>query len=363
MIFIPHINVIIAFILSFVISVIIINTVIKYSIRVGLGDKPTEKRKIHTKVTPNLGSLGVYIGTMVAYFAFSDYNYVIRPDKLFSIATLLFFMGMKDDLEPMLPKHRLITEFLCAFFIVYITDIRFITLWGIFGIESLPIWASYCLSALFIVTCINAYNLIDGIDGLLGSISLLGAVCFGFLFNFAQEWLWTLLCVALCGSLMGFLIFNWHKASVFMGNGGALFLGSIFACFSLHLMQYPGELWSQYVHVSMPHTIAFSIIAIPLVDLIYVFFSRIIQKKPPFLADNSHIHHRILELGCNHSQATLIILLMNILIIIFAYYIQETGALKSLIYTISFALFLNLLMTYILWQKNKLSHKKSKLVQ
>lgn len=345
-----HPNTIVAFLLSFVVSLYVTNVIIKYSLRVGIGDEPLLKRKIHTKRTPNLGGIAVFIATMVAYFAFSDYNNSIRPDKIFSISILLFFVGIKDDFEPLTPKIRLLFEFLCAFFIIYITDVRLLTLWGIFGISTLPVWASYILSSLFIVTCINAYNLIDGIDGLLGSISLLGAICFGILFNMTGEWLWTLLCVALCGSLIGFLIYNWHPAKIFMGNGGALFLGTIFACFALKFMQNSNVLTSENIHIAAPHTIALSIISLPLIDLICVFIYRIISGYPPFVADNRHIHHRFLAMGLNHTYATLILLLSNILVVLFAYWVQDTGALISLVLTICFALFLNILVFYLEWQ-------------
>lgn len=342
-----HHNIIIAFMLSFFISVFVTNVIIKYSVKSGIGDNPSEKRKIHKRRMPNTGGLAVFIGSIVAYFSFSDYHDAVRPDKLFSIGTLIFFMGFKDDLEPMLPKVRLIVEFLCAFFIIYITDIRLETLWGIFTITDLPLWASYILSALFIVTCINAYNLIDGIDGLLGSLSLFAVFLFSLIFNAKGEWLWTLLCISLGGALIGFLVFNWHKARIFMGNGGALFLGTVLACIALHTMQNKEILHVGELTITMPHTMAFAIIAIPLVDLVSVFTWRIAHEHSPFAADNSHIHHRLLNLGMNHNQACITIIAMNVLIVIFAYLVQSTGALKSLLYTIGFAFLLELLLIIV----------------
>lgn len=353
-----HPNIIVAFLLSLVISVYITRSVIKYSLRVGIGDKPGEARKVHTKKTPNLGGIAVFIATIVSYFAFIDYHDIIRPDKIFSISILLFFIGVKDDLEPMSPKFRLLVEFACAIFIIYVTDIRLVTLWGILGIHTLPLWASYMLSSVFIVACINAYNLIDGIDGLLGSISLLGAICFGFLFNFLGDWLWTLLCVSLTGALIGFLIFNWHPAKVFMGNGGALFLGTIFACFALRFMQTTDPIYYEAIYIKAPHTLAFSLVAIPFVDLLCVFSYRILHWMPPFAADNSHIHHRMLRIGMKHDKATLSLIVLNLAIIAFAYFIQDAGALRSLLYTICFAVVLDVAFFYIEWQIRIYKRKK-----
>jgi len=352
------INIIIALILSLGVSVFVTYNIILFSDHLGWGDDPSDKRKIHKYKIPNLGGVAVFIATMVSYFAFSDYTNTIRPDKLFSISIFLFFLGLKDDMDGVSVRSRFIIEILCAFFIIYITDIRVTTLWGIFGIEELPLVASYAITMIFIVGCINAYNMIDGLDGLLGSISLIGAVCFGFIFNFSVEWLWTLLCISMCGALLGFLVFNWYPAKIFMGNGGALFLGTIFACFALRVMQL-NPIDYNGIQISMPHTMAFSIISIPIIDMITVFALRIYHKRSPFKADNRHIHHRMIRMGLNHAQASLSLVFLNIIIILFAYHIQNTGALRSLIFTILFGFLLELIVIYIAWFHKKYKTKAS----
>lgn len=340
-------NAIFVLLLSTSISIFVTYNLIKFSLNKGLGDAPSEKRKIHKKRIPNLGGIGIFIATTVSYFAFSDYSNIVRPDKLFSISTFLFFLGLRDDFDQLSAKSRLFFEFICAFFIIYITDIRLTTLWGIFGITDISIQLSYIITSIFIVGCINAYNFIDGIDGLLGSLSLLGAICFGFVFNSSGQWLWTLLCLAMCGSLVGFLIFNWQPAKIFMGNGGALFLGTIFACFSLRVMQLQPTAFS-YINITMPHTMAFSIISIPLTDMLIVFLLRLKKRMSPFTADNSHIHHIFLKVGFNHAYTTITLLLINMIIIVFAYFIQDIGALKSLLLTVLFAITLEFVLRVIL---------------
>ena len=350
-------NVIIALLLSIAVSVFSTFYIIRFSRHLGWGDDPSEKRKIHKRKVPNLGGIGMFIATMVPYFAFSDYADIIRPDKLFSISIFLFFIGLKDDMDGISVRSRFILQFLCAFFIIFITNIRLTTLWGIFGIQELPVFPSYILTSIFIVGCINAYNMIDGLDGLLGSIALIGAVCFGFIFNFSGEWLWTLLCIAMCGALLGFLLFNWHPASIFMGNGGALFLGTIFACFALRVMQLqPVEY--QGIRFTMLHTLAFSIIAIPVVDMLMVFILRVYHGLSPFKADNRHIHHRLIGAGLDHAQASLVIVFLSLLIITFAYQVQETGALKSLLLTILFCFVLELAVIFVVYLVRKKKKEK-----
>ncbi|MDH8700822.1 UDP-GlcNAc:undecaprenyl-phosphate GlcNAc-1-phosphate transferase [Dysgonomonadaceae bacterium PH5-43] len=340
------INIIIVLILSIGISVFVTSKTIKFSKALGFGDDPSEKRKIHKKKIPNLGGIAVFIATIVPYFAFSDYADTIRPDKLFSISIFLFFIGVKDDMEPMSVRSRILFEFICALFIIYITDIRLTTLWGIFGIQEIHIVTSYILTSLFIVGCINAYNFIDGIDGLLVSLTLYGAVSYALVFHYANEWLWTLLCVSMAGALIGFLIYNWSPAKIFMGNGGALFLGTMFACFALRIMQLPAMTFGN-AHISAPHTMAISVIAIPIVDMIFVVIVRLFRRHNPFKSDNRHIHHNLLKIGFNHAQSTLILVFLTFLTITFAYFVQDTGALRSLLLMLAFVVALEIIIRTI----------------
>lgn len=344
-------KIITAFSISLLISIFFTKKIISFSTKYNFLDMPTEKRKLHSHGTSNLGGISIFIASMFSYFAFSDYTDTLRPDKLFSITILLFFIGLKDDIEPIKAWQRLFFEFLCAFFIIFITDIRIMRMYGIFTIDYLPYWGSFMLTSLFIVACINAYNMIDGIDGLLGILSLLGTSVYGYLFFVAGDWLWALLCTALAGSLIGFLIFNWQPAKIFMGNGGSMFLGTLIACLSLRFLQIE-HIEGGFFEISMPHVIALGVISIPVFDLIAVFFSRIFSGMSPFQADNRHIHHRLTALDLQHQQAALIITACNILILIFAYYVQDTGALRSLIYTLLFCGLLNLVLGLIYWVVN-----------
>ncbi len=335
-----------AFTASIIISIISTDNIIGFSNRHGIVDAAEGGRKIHKKSIPNLGGVCVFIASMFAYFTFSDYVNVPRPDKLFSISILLFFVGLKDDLEPVHPWKRFIYEFVCAFFIIYITDIRIPSMYGIFYVDILPYWVSFGLTSVFIVACINAYNMIDGIDGLLGSLSLLGTIIFGIMFYDVGEQLWALLCVSVAGSLIGFLIFNWNPAKIFMGNGGAMFLGTIFACMSVRIMQLD-HIDGSFFTITTPITIALGVVAIPIFDMLSVFTIRILNKQSPFKADRRHTHHKLLDLGLQHWQAVLVLIFANLLIIGFAYWVQSTGALRSILLTFGFCLLLGLTLHFI----------------
>ncbi len=347
-------QIMLAFLASLMISVYSIQRIIRFSRKKDLYDIP-DSRKIHTARISNLGGVGVFMASMFSYFAFSNFAVFPRPDTLFSISILLFFIGLKDDMEPVDAKRRLMYELICAAFIIYFTDVRMPSLFGIFGLYELPYWGSCILTTLFILACINAYNMIDGIDGLLGSLSLLGAGLFGFMFLSAGQYLWVLLCAAVAGALIGFLIYNWNPARIFMGNGGSMFIGTFFACICLRFMQL-GEIkllffnQSVILDILMPHTIALSIIAVPIFDMLSVFTIRVLNKQSPFKADKRHTHHRLLDIGLSQKWTVALLVLANIAIIAFAYFVQDTGALRSLLYTMLFCACLELLLLFLHWR-------------
>jgi UDP-N-acetylmuramyl pentapeptide phosphotransferase/UDP-N-acetylglucosamine-1-phosphate transferase len=336
------------------ISVFATQRLILFSKNIGLFDKP-DARKLHVGKISNLGGVSVFMASMFAYFAFSNFALFPRPDTLFSISILLFFIGLKDDIEHVRACRRLMYEFICSAFIIYFTDVRIVSIFGIFTITDLPYWASFILTSIFIVACINAYNMIDGIDGLLGALSILGVSLFGVMFFAADEYVWTILSISVLGALIGFLIYNWYPARIFMGNGGSMFLGTFFACISLRFMQLGTfeikEIFGGIdLNIHMPHTIALSIISIPIFDMLSVFMIRVLNKQSPFKADKRHTHHRLLDLGLSHWQAVLVLILTNISVVIFAYFVQDTGALRSLLYTLLYCTCLQLFLMLLHWR-------------
>lgn len=345
---------VLVFLVSLVISVFSTQRLILFSKSKDFYDKP-DARKLHIGKISNLGGVAVFMASMFAYFAFSNFALFPRPDTLFSISILLFFVGLKDDIEPVAAYRRLAYEFMCAAFIIYFTDVRIVSIFGIFTITVLPYWASFILTSLFIVACINAYNMIDGIDGLLGALSVLGVSLFGIMFFSVNEYVWTILSVSVLGALAGFLVYNWYPARIFMGNGGSMFMGTFFACISLRFMQLgtfeiKGFFDGVDLKVLMPHTIALSIISIPIFDMLSVFVVRVLNRQSPFKADKRHTHHRLLELGLSHWQAVLVLLLVNLSIIVFAYFVQDTGALRSLLYTLLYCMCLQLFLMLLHWR-------------
>lgn len=347
-------EIMLAFLTSMVVAIYSIQRIIRFADSKRLYDEPDE-RKIHTRKISNLGGIGVFMASMFTYFAFSNMRIFPRPDTLFSVSILLFFVGLKDDIDPVKPLRRLAYETICAAFIIYFTDVRIPSLFGVFGVYDLPYWVSCGLTVIFFLGCINAYNMIDGVDGLLGSLSVVGVVLFGLMFLSSGEFLWAVLCASLAGALIAFLIYNWNPALIFMGNGGSMFLGTVFACLALRFMQLGVidlTFFSRNLHLKilMPHTIALAVIAVPIFDMLSVFIIRICNRQSPFSADKRHTHHRLLDIGLSQRKTVLTLVAANVAIIAFAYFVQDTGALRSLLYTILFCSFLQVLLLFIHWR-------------
>lgn len=314
-------NLILTLVTGILVSIYAVSRVLKLALARNLLDEPDGERKIHKKSVPILGGLGLFIALA---FAFTSFTFDGMPKGLirtFGGIIALFMIGLKDDLLPSRPIHRLGSESFVAFVLIVSSDIRFKNVFDLLGIPEIGYWPSVVLSMLFIVGMINAYNMIDGIDGLLGTISLLGALCYAGIFFVYSDYHWAQFSLALSGALIGFLYFNTFPARIFMGDSGSMLLGGTFSVMSLHFLNFESFRGADQVFL-VPSIIGISIVAIPVFDMIVVFVVRILSRRSPLKADRRHCHHRLIDLGLNHFQATLILLAANLMIIVFGYYLQ-----------------------------------------
>ncbi|WP_243346540.1 glycosyltransferase family 4 protein [Parabacteroides sp. FAFU027] len=314
-------NLILTFITGIIVSIYAVSRVLKLAIARNLLDVPDKNRKIHTRSVPILGGLGLFIALAFAFTAFTFDGMPKGLIRTFGGIIALFMIGLKDDLLPSKPIRRLAYETLVSLVLIIGSDIRFTNMFGLFGFTQIDYWPSVILTWLFIVGMINAYNMIDGIDGLLGSISLLGALCYAWIFFVYKDYHWAQFCLALAGALIGFLYFNTYPARIFMGDSGSMLLGGAFSVMSLHFLDFT-TFQSNDLRLFFPPVIGISIVAIPVFDMMVVFVTRMMRRVSPLKADRRHCHHRLLDLGLNHFQATMILLAANLVVIIFGYYLQ-----------------------------------------
>ncbi len=194
-------------------------------------------------------------------------------------------------------------------------DIRITGLHGIFGVSEIPYWGSVFISIFTYVVVVNAFNLIDGVDGLAAGIGFLSCCAFGTWFIFANEFGYAALSFALAGALTGFLIFNFSPAKIFMGDSGSLVIGMFICVLAIKMIEYPiSELDTFWVRISKP-VFAISALAYPLMDTLRVFIIRAVKGQSPFNADRNHIHHKLIDCDYSHVKTVIIIYLFSIITI------------------------------------------------
>ncbi|MGB0882650.1 MAG: MraY family glycosyltransferase, partial [Vicingaceae bacterium] len=209
------------------------------------------------------------------------------------------------------------------------------------------------------IVIINAFNLIDGVDGLAAGVGLIASTAFGFWFYYAGDWTYAVLAFSLAGALLGFLRFNFNPAKIFMGDSGSLVIGFLFAVMAIELVEYKAQLELPNIinNISKP-ILAMSILVYPLVDTIRVFTLRAIKGISPFTADKNHIHHRLMDLGLGHKETVVIIYLFNFLVIAAAVYAQKFDPSYAFIVIIGAVLTLVQTPFFIKLKRKKSAEKK-----
>jgi UDP-N-acetylmuramyl pentapeptide phosphotransferase/UDP-N-acetylglucosamine-1-phosphate transferase len=282
-----------------------------------LVDEPGQDRKLHHKSIPTLGGILIFAATIISYCLWfpsrdawelgANYNPLQALNEFkYILASMfaLFFIGLKDDIVGVDPLKKIIIHLMVGFTLVVLADIRLTEFWGLFEVDKLPYWLSVVLSIFIYIVIVNAINLIDGVDGLAGGIGLIGSVTFAIWFYKTGDMPLALLAVGLAGSLMGFLIFNFQPARIFMGDSGSLIIGICMYVLAMKLIEFPPSKMSIPMQIVSKPIFAMAILAYPLIDTLRVFTIRILNGKSPFLADKNHIHHRLLALGLKHYQVS-----------------------------------------------------------
>jgi UDP-N-acetylmuramyl pentapeptide phosphotransferase/UDP-N-acetylglucosamine-1-phosphate transferase len=286
-----------------------------------LMDTP-EERSVHHVRVPNLGGVGIYLSIVVAITMIGG---VLDTKSLFLILggiTILFFLGLKDDILVLSPKKKFVGQLLAASLLIIFTDTRILGFHGLFGITIMPYIISVLFTLFVYVLVINAFNLIDGIDGLAGSLAFMAVAVFAWLFTFYENVSMVVLGGAVCGAIVPFLFLNFsrHK-KMFLGDTGSMILGFILAVMAVRFIN-ASEGGYSYFSNSSP-ILVLAILFFPLLDTLRIFIIRIfIHKKSPFIADKNHIHHRFLEMGFSHKSTTAIIVILNMLLIAAAWVLK-----------------------------------------
>ena len=354
-----------SFLTAFSVVLLATPSLIKVAKLKHLVDEPSEARKKHTTSIPTIGGVIIF-----SAFIFSSFLWLPVRDPsvieglsqlMFLMASLilLFFVGVKDDIIGMSPMKKLIAHVMVGFILVVMGGIKITSFHGLLGLEvNLPDYASILLSIFIYIVIVNSINLIDGVDGLAAGVGLIATIAFGLWFSHLGDKHWALISFSLSGALLGFLVFNFNPARIFMGDSGSLIIGAVISVLAIQLIESSTlQLPSGFQDVSTP-VLAMSILAYPLVDTLRVFIIRTAKGKSPLSADRSHIHHRLQDIGLGHKKTVLVIYAFSTVMILQAYFIQFKDPTYSLALSLGVAIFFIFIVFAV--HKRKIRGSKNK---
>ncbi|TAF67758.1 MAG: undecaprenyl/decaprenyl-phosphate alpha-N-acetylglucosaminyl 1-phosphate transferase [Cytophagales bacterium] len=311
------------FSLSYLISFFAIPALIRIAEEKHLYDQPDNDRKRHIHKTPTLGGVAIFGGAFITAFLFVEISKIPQLSYIFPAILILFFIGIKDDIIPLSASKKIIAQFLAASIVVLRADIRLTGLYGLWGVDEINYYVSVLLSIITILLIINSFNLLDGINGLAGSIGLLVCMSFGILFYMMGDISWLIFALSICGAIVGFLYYNFsNKASIFMGDTGSMTIGLFASVLAFTFINENSRNTPFLLPYSFAPFFAFVIMGVPLIDTLRVFVLRLLSKKSPFSPDRKHFHYYLIDWGFSHVQSTLILVFSNIFLIVLFWFLS-----------------------------------------
>lgn len=307
--------------LSFVVSYLSLETIYAMAKSRNLTDTPTE-RSSHTKITPTLGGVAIYLSLLVITLCFGFiFDTELMLMFLASISVLLF-LGLKDDLLGLSSRKKFVIQLLIGLVFILITDIRITSLFGIFGLDMLVYEHSVVFSVFVCILIINSFNMIDGIDGLAAGFGILITTALSFLNFLENQFGLAMLSLTVTGALIAFLRLNLsERRKMFMGDTGSMIIGFCISVLAINFLKVTQSSVLSSFHETAP-IIILSLLFFPLLDTFRVFMLRVFKyKRSPFKADNNHIHHYYLKILKGHKRVSFLIIFINILIILSTFFI------------------------------------------
>jgi UDP-GlcNAc:undecaprenyl-phosphate GlcNAc-1-phosphate transferase len=268
----------------------------------GIVDQPDKRRKIHAHPIPRVGGIPIFLSYAIAFYpwphapaALTEYLPLIQ--KLAPAATVIFATGLIDDLIGLRPWQKLVGQ-VGAAGIAYWAGVRVL---GVVGLGANKWWV-LPLTLFWLIACTNAFNLVDGLDGLaagmglVATLTLLTAALLRGIPALAS------VSVPMVGALIGFLCYNFNPATVFLGDSGAMLIGFLLGCF--------GAVWTEKGDALISITVPLLALSIPLLDVSLAILRRFLRNQPIFSADRGHIHHRLIDRGLTPRRAVLVLYLV-----------------------------------------------------
>ncbi len=313
----------------FIISFISIYLLIRNAEKLGLVDIPNE-RSMHKKVTPRGAGIAFVLPVLFVVILF-DLEYFKTYYYIYLAIAIVFIAGAWDDVKDISPKLKFLFIFVSSL-LLYVNDFAIVSLGTYIGYELvLPAWFVFPFTFFAIAGYTNALNLMDGLDGLAASLSLVMFVTFLTIGLEYNDELLISLSSFFTVTLLAFLLFNWNPAKIFMGDSGSLALGMVISILAIQAMQYITPISALFI------------IAMPVLDTFIVITRRIQRGNSPFKADKNHMHHFLFNVKADIRYTVIILVLMQIVFSIIGYQLNPSNEFLSLIlFMITFYLYFNL---------------------
>jgi len=356
-------NYILAFIFSIILTTIFTKLLIKISKKYNIYDTPNG-RKDHKRPISFLGGFAIFSGFYISYglcypieFIKPNYNHT-----LFMVLFTFLIFGLADDFLSFKANKKFILQFFLIGTFLYNSNIviQTSTLLGL----SKDYWLLNLISSTIVMNIfVNSINLIDGSDGLSSGISILANsfLCYYFISN--NEVYYALIACSLLGSILAFFYFNSPPAKIFMGNGGSLFIGMILSILTFKFMNNVNSNIINIISLnqSLKLKIAFSLFAIPSLDLLRVMVYRIYKKRNPFVGDSNHIHHKLKAIGFNSKYTLFLIFSSQFLIFSLSFINYNSNS--HFIFMLTITLLYSITILIISQIQNEIKKNSNKLIK
>lgn len=309
---------ILLFVGSFILTYLTIPKIIGVVEHKRLMDDPNQ-RSSHKSTTPTLGGIAFFYCLIFALFFIKGRAEHLEFIYIIPGLTILFIVGLKDDMVVLSAGSKLLAQILAISFVLANDSFTIESLNGFLNIYEIPYFLYLVIAGFLMLTIINSYNLIDGIDGLASIVGIVIMIIYTTIFYLSQEYFFALIAITMNACLMAFFGFNVSSSKkIFMGDTGSLIVGFVISILTLKFLALEPTAYGElpFLLENAP-LIAISILIVPLFDTARVFAIRIANKKGPFSPDRNHVHHVLIDYwGLSHKQASFIIGCFNIIFVV-----------------------------------------------
>lgn len=310
-----------AAICSFLITYFSLPPIIRLSLVKKLYDRPDD-RKNHRNRVSALGGVGIFGGMIFSFLFFTSGIPYQELNSILCALIVLFVTGVKDDLYPMVPFKKLLGQLIAAIIISVHGGVRIKSIYGMFGVFEIPYVASVVVTIFVFLFLINAFNFIDGINGLTAGTGVIISLTYSWWFWIMEEPLFLILSLCISGALLAFLIYNF-QGKIFMGDSGSMVIGFLATVLTVYFIKVSEDYTPNIFFNISAVTYSIAVLIIPIFDTIRIVFIRIfIHGTSPFQADRNHIHHMLIDIGLKHHHAAIVLFSFNLSMIGLAWYLN-----------------------------------------